>query len=130
MKVALTADRGFLLEAELTDGVNPLSGKTVDFYYSLDGQEWSLIDSRVTDEEGKCSTSFSYPEDVKLWFKARFEGDDVYDACEDVAVYEPPPPPPPPPPMWLQYIVYIVPLLIVLSIVLMLVKRVLTSVKT
>jgi len=127
VKVALTADRGFLLEAELTDGVNPLSGKTVDFYYSLDGQEWSLIDSRVTDEEGKCSTSFSYPEDVKLWFKARFEGDETYDPCEDVAVYEPPPPPPP---MWLQYIVYIVPLLIVLSIVLMLVKRVLTSVKT
>ncbi len=74
--------------ARLTDSSgNPLSGKTIYFYYSTDGSTWFLLTSATTDSGGYASTT--YDATSKTWFKAEFRGDSQYDPSSATAVWEP-----------------------------------------
>ena len=74
--------------ARLTDSSgNPLSGKTIYFYYSTDGSTWIFLTSTTTDSGGYASTT--YDATSKTWFKAEFRGDSQYDSASATAVWEP-----------------------------------------
>lgn len=74
--------------ARLTDSSgNPLSGKTIYFYYSTDGSTWIFLTSATTDSGGYVSTT--YDATSKTWFKAEFRGDSQYDPASATAVWEP-----------------------------------------
>jgi len=73
------------LLATLTDGVNPLPGKTINFYYSYDGETYTLISSEVTDDNGQASTT--HETSVTTWYKAVFPGDETYDGSSAVRKY-------------------------------------------
>ena len=73
------------LLATLTDGVNPLEGKPIDFYYSYDGETYNLISSEVTDENGQASTT--HETEQTIWYKAVFSGDETYEASEAIQKY-------------------------------------------
>jgi len=73
------------LTATLTDGTNPLSGKTIKFYYSYDGVTYNLISSEVTNSNGQASTT--HETEQTTWYKAVFEGDDTYEPSEAVQKY-------------------------------------------
>jgi len=84
-----------LLKAALKDGEgNPLSGKTIEFYYSYDKSTWNLIESKTTDENGECASQ--HETDKTTYYKARFPGDETYDEAEAIAEYYISPPPSPP----------------------------------
>lgn len=68
------------LIATLTDGTNPLSSKTIKFYYSYDGVTYNLISSEVTDSYGQAS--ITHETEQTTWYKAVFEGDDAYAPSE------------------------------------------------
>ena len=75
------------LKATLKDvDENPLSNKTINFYYSYDKQTWNLIESKSTDENGVASTTFEANQTTH--FKAYFEGDENYDPSVAYATYE------------------------------------------
>ena len=81
-----------LLKATLKDGEgNPLSGKTIEFYYSYDKSTWNLIESKTTDENGECTSQ--HETDKTTYYKARFPGDETYEESEATAEYYIPPPP-------------------------------------
>lgn len=76
------------ITARLTDSSgNPLSGKTIYFYYSTDGSTWIFLSSATTGEDGSASTT--YDATSKTWFKAEFRGDEQYDKASATAVWEP-----------------------------------------
>ena len=73
--------------AELKDAQgSPLADKPIDFYYSYDGSTFTKIASVNTDTNGIAE--ISHETDRTTWYKARFEGDSVYDASEAVEKYE------------------------------------------
>ena len=81
-----------LLKATLKDGEgNPLSGKTIEFYYSYDKSTWNLIESKTTDENGECTSQ--HETDKTTYYKARFAGDETYEEAEAIAEYYISPPP-------------------------------------
>ena len=76
------------ITARLTDSSgNPLSGKTIYFYYSTDGSTWIFIASAATDSGGYASVT--YDATSRTWFKAEFRGDSQYDPASATAVWEP-----------------------------------------
>jgi len=77
------------LEATLTDIYsNPLGGKTIIFYYSLDGTNYTEIERKTTDPNGKATTTYQNTYYGTIWFKAVFPGDPEYEGSEAVVKYE------------------------------------------
>jgi hypothetical protein len=108
------------LTATLTTDGTPLSGKTINFYYSYDGSTWTLIGSAITDASGQASVT--HTTDRTTYYKAEFPGDSDYDPSSATATYTPPGQPTPPPtgavapagiPIWLILLI----LLLLLGIV-------------
>ena len=64
----------------------PLSAKPIDFSYSYDGSTYTPIQTLNTNENGVAETQ--HETDKTTWYKARFEGDDTYDASEATQTYE------------------------------------------
>jgi len=84
-----------LLKATLKDGEgNPLSNKTIEFYYSYDKNTWNLIETKTTDTNGECTSQ--HETDKTTYYRARFPGDEVYEEAEAISEYYIPPPPSPP----------------------------------
>jgi len=77
------------LEAKLTDiEGNPLGGKEIIFYYSLDGVNFNEITRQNTDPNGIATTTYQPQYYGTIWFKAVFPGDPVYESSEAVVKYE------------------------------------------
>ena len=75
------------LTAVLKDSFgNALSGKPIYFYYSYDGETYTLLTTQSTDSDGKAETTHETTRTT--WYKAKFAGDDTYDASEVVQKYE------------------------------------------
>jgi len=64
---------------------NPLANKSIDFYYSFDGETFTKFDTQTTNEYGVAETITSTTQDT--YYKARFEGDELYEASEDIKLY-------------------------------------------
>ena len=64
---------------------NPLANKPINFYYSYDQQTWNLIATVNTDENGIATTTHETTQTT--YYKAVFEGDDVYEPSEATASY-------------------------------------------
>ena len=64
---------------------NPLASKSIDFYYSFDGETFTKFDTQLTNENGVAETTTSTTQDT--YYKARFEGDELYEASEDIELY-------------------------------------------
>jgi len=76
------------LTATLTDSDgNPLSGKTIEFYKSTDGVNYTLIATKTTDENGVAETTDEITETGTYYYKAKFPGDDQYESSEASAEY-------------------------------------------
>jgi len=76
------------LIAKLTDSSgNPLSGKTITFYYSYDGVNYTQIAQSTTDSSGTATTTHTTSQ--KTYYKASFAGDSQYDPSSATAVYTP-----------------------------------------
>jgi len=76
------------LTAKLTDGEgNPLSGKTIEFYKSTDGVNFTLIATKTTDTNGVAETTDEITSYGTYYYKARFPGDETYEASEATATY-------------------------------------------
>jgi len=74
------------LEAQLKDNSgNPLSGKTIYFYYSLDGTTWLYIGSATTNYNGIATIYHAAIQDI--FYKAEFKGDEQYEASSDTESY-------------------------------------------
>jgi hypothetical protein len=67
---------------------DPIVGRTVYFYVSGDGSDWTLIGKAYTDGGGYASVVYSMS--GRTWFKAYFKGDEYYEPASAVAVWEPP----------------------------------------
>jgi hypothetical protein len=72
------------LTATLTADGEPLQGKILEFYKSLDGVSFELIGTSVTDESGSASISLDVDQDT--YFKAVFKGDEDYEGSESDVV--------------------------------------------
>jgi len=83
------------LTAALTSDGTPLSGKTINFYYSYDGLTWTSIGSQTTDANGQASVI--HTTDRTTYYRAVFLGDPDYEPSSATATYTPPGQPPPPP---------------------------------
>jgi hypothetical protein len=83
------------LTATLTSDGMPLSGKTINFYYSYDGSMWTFIGSATTDANGQASVT--HATDRTTYYRAEFPGDPEYEPSSATAVYTPPGQPTPPP---------------------------------
>jgi hypothetical protein len=99
------------LTATLTSNGTPLSGKTVNFYYSYDGEEWVPIGSATTDANGQASVT--HTTDKTTYYKAEFPGDQEYEPSSATAVYTPPSqqaqqPAPAGVPIWLVLLILLV----------------------
>jgi len=66
---------------------NPLSGKTIEFYKSTDNVNFTLIDTKTTDSKGVAETTDEITAYGTYYYKARFPGDETYDASEATASY-------------------------------------------
>jgi len=76
------------LIATLKDSAgNPLGGKTIEFYHSLDGVNYTLIGTATTDTSGQASITYEATQAGTHYFKARFPGDEYYEASEATATY-------------------------------------------
>jgi len=74
------------LEAQLKDAYgNPVSGKTIYFYYSLDGSTWLYIGTATTNSSGIATLYHAAIQDV--YYKAEFKGDSTYGASSDTETY-------------------------------------------
>lgn len=74
--------------ATLTDiDGNPLPNKTIEFYVSTDDVNYTLIDTKTTDSNGVAETTYEVMQYGTYYFKARFPGDETYDASEAKASY-------------------------------------------
>ncbi len=112
------------LIATLTDSKgNPLSGKTINFYYRKHGtSNWTLIGSYTTDNNGKATAEIDLDPGV-YDFRAEFPGDEQYDGSsaevDNVNVGAPAPTPPKPKPRteipwWIIIIIIAVALILML----------------
>ena len=73
----------YQLLATLVDGEgNPLSGKTVNFYFSTDSSTWTLLGSNYTNAEGEASYTVEVTRSG--FYKAEFPGDEAYDGSSDI----------------------------------------------
>ena len=117
------------LIATLTDiSGNPLPSKTIEFYHSKDGVNYTLIDTKTTNENGQAETVYEATEYGTHYFKARFPGDSVYDASEASATYEYPAPSPVELLVaQLQSLINIVPQLLLLLILIMILMSFMSS---
>jgi len=76
------------LVATLTDGEgNPLSGKAIEFYRSSDGVNFTLITTKTTDSNGVAETTDEVTSYGTYYYKARFPGDNTYEASEATVTY-------------------------------------------
>jgi len=76
------------LTATLKDGEgNPLGGKTIEFYKSTDNVSFSRIATETTDSNGVAETTDEITCYGTYYYKARFPGDETYDASEATASY-------------------------------------------
>lgn len=75
------------LTATLTTDSTPLSGKTINFYYSYDGSTWTFIGSATTDTNGQAS--ITHTTDRTTYYKAEFPGDPEYEPSSATATYTP-----------------------------------------
>jgi len=76
------------LTATLSDGEgNPLANKTIEFYRSTDNVNFTLIDTKATDENGVAETTDEVISYGTYYYKARFPGDDTYEEAEATASY-------------------------------------------
>lgn len=77
------------LTAKLTDSAgNPVSGRTVEFLKSADGVNFTSVGTAVTDSSGVAVVTDSPT--YKTYYKARFAGDQYYEASEsNVVEYTP-----------------------------------------
>jgi len=76
------------LIATLKDGEgNPLGGKTIEFYKSTDGVNFYLIATKTTDSNGVAEVTDEITAFGTYYYKARFPGDETYDASEATASY-------------------------------------------
>jgi len=66
---------------------NPLANKTINFYKSTDGVNYTLIDTKTTDASGTATTTDEITATGTYYYKAEFPGDDVYDYASDVETY-------------------------------------------
>ena len=117
------------LIATLTDiNDNPLPNKTIEFYRSTDGVNYILIGTATTDANGIAEITDEITEPGRYYYKARFPGDDVYDASEATAIYEYPAPSPVEVLMTqLQSLINIVPQLLLLLILIMILMSFMSS---
>lgn len=70
------------LEATLKDvNGNPVPGRTIEFYKSTDGENYTLIGTSSTDNSGKAVIEDEV--EGTTYYKAYFPGDDVYDSSVD-----------------------------------------------
>jgi len=108
------------LTATLTTDGTPLSGKTINFYYSYDGSTWTFIGSATTDASGQAS--ITHVTDRTTYYRAVFPGDPDYEPSSATATYILPSQPAPPPtgaaapagiPIWLILLI----LLLLLGVV-------------
>jgi len=77
------------LVARLTDNNgNPLSGKTIYFYYSYDNKTWIQIGTSTTDTNGYAY--MKHTTTMPTYYKASFQGDSSYQPSEAYAFYNPP----------------------------------------
>ena len=77
------------LIATLTDtSGNPLPSRTIEFYRSTDGVNYTLIGIAITDSNGQASLIDEVTEPGRYYYKARFPGDELYEASEATATYE------------------------------------------
>jgi len=76
------------LTAKLTDaGGNPLASKTIEFYKSIDNINFSLIATRTTDSNGIAEVTDEITSFGTYYYKARFPGDEAYEASEATVSY-------------------------------------------
>ena len=76
------------LTATLKDsGGNPLSGKTIEFYKSTDNVNFTLIATKTTNENGVAEATDEITSYGTYYYRARFPGDETYDASEATASY-------------------------------------------
>jgi len=117
------------LVATLTDvNGNPLSGKTIEFYRSTDGVNYTLLGTATTNTNGQASLIDEITEPGKYYYKARFPGDETYDASEATATYEYPAPSPVELLVTqLQSLINIVPQLLLLLILIMILMSFMSS---
>ena len=83
------------LTATLTSDGAPLSGKTINFYYSYDGKTWIFIGSATTDANGQASVT--HTTDRTTCYRAEFPGDPDYEPSSATVTYTPPSQPTPQP---------------------------------
>ena len=77
------------LVARLTDNDgNPLSGKTIYFYYSYDNKTWTQIGTNTTNTNGYAYMRHTTTKPT--YYKASFQGDSSYEPSEAYAFYSPP----------------------------------------
>jgi len=76
------------LTAKLTDGEgNPLSGKTIEFYKSTDGVNFTLIATKTTDTNGVAEATDEVTSYGTYYYRARFPGDETHEASEATVSY-------------------------------------------
>jgi len=79
---------GLLLEATLKDAAgNPLANKTINFYVSTDGTNYSQIGSGTTDTSGVATATYTPSGTGTYYFKAEFPGDAQYEGSVATAQY-------------------------------------------
>jgi len=77
------------ISATLTDvDGNPLNGKVIHFYKSIDGINFSLLATKVTDSNGKAEITDDIANPGTYYYKAEFPGDTDYLPSEVVTIYE------------------------------------------
>jgi len=65
---------------------NPLAGKTINFYRSSDGVNYTLLGSSTTDSSGTASITDTVGTGT-YYYRVEFPGDDEYDGSSDVKQY-------------------------------------------
>jgi len=69
-----------------SDG-NPLPNKTIEFYRSTDGVNYTLLGTATTDTNGQAYIFDEVTVRGTYYYKARFPGDPDYESAEDVETF-------------------------------------------
>ena len=64
---------------------HPVEGKTIKFYHRLNDGAAEVIDTKTTDYNGYCETTFTLDKPGKHTFYTMFEGDEEYEGCQKLA---------------------------------------------